>query len=205
MSIKVKRYSRGPLGENTYLLTDENTGYKAIIDPGYIGDEVRSEIGDKDNLKFVMLTHGHYDHFYSVEKYLDEYPEVQFVLPKKEIYLFSKNWTQTFGNSAVTCPEADIHVVEGDKIYLGDSVFEFIETPGHTEGGVCIKTGDIVFTGDTLFKLSVGNTSFETGDWETLLYSIKNKLYTLHDDTIIYPGHGASSTIEFEKRANPFV
>lgn len=200
MSIKVETYSRGPLGENTYLLTDENTGYKTIIDPGYIGNDIRSEIGDKENLKFIMLTHGHYDHFYSAEKYLEEYPEAQFVAPKKEVYLMSKNRI-----AKPKCPEADIYVVEGDKIYFGDSVFEFIETPGHTEGGVCIKTGDIIFTGDTLFKLSVGNTSFETGDWHTLLDSIKNKLYTLDDDTIIYPGHGAPSTIGFEKRANPFV
>ncbi|NLY87021.1 MAG: MBL fold metallo-hydrolase [Clostridiales bacterium] len=208
MSVQIKRYPKGPLQENTYLLTDEATGLKAIIDPGYIGDEIKSEIGDKDNLKYVMLTHGHYDHFYCAEEYLKDYPNAKFVAPKKDIYLMSKDWNKeflAFGNSTPQCPKADIYVVEGDEINLGDSVFGFIETPGHTEGGICIQLGDIVFSGDTLFKLSVGNSSFETGNWDMLLDSIKNKLYVLDENTIVYPGHGLPTTILFEKKSNPFV
>ena len=75
----------------------------------------------------------------------------------------------------------------------------------HTEGGICYLTDNIVFTGDTLFRLSVGNTSLETGDWPTMVKSIQEKLYTLDDDTIVYPGHGPATQIGYEKRSNPFV
>ncbi len=208
MSIIVKKYPKGPLAENTYLITDEATGYKAIVDPGYIGKDIIAEIGEKSNLKYIFLTHGHYDHFYSAGEFLKEFPEAKFVAPKKDMYLMSKDWNKdvlAFGNSTPQCPEADIYVVEGDVVTLGDSDFEFIETPGHTEGGICIKSGDILFSGDTLFKLSVGNSSFETGNWDALLDSIKNKLYVLDENTTVYPGHGLPTTIAFEKKANPFV
>jgi glyoxylase-like metal-dependent hydrolase (beta-lactamase superfamily II) len=80
-----------------------------------------------------------------------------------------------------------------------------IETPGHTGGGVCFATDKEIFTGDTLFRLSVGRTDLPTGDWFTLLHSINDKLYTLDQDLVVYPGHGGPTTIGYEKRANPFV
>ena len=80
-----------------------------------------------------------------------------------------------------------------------------IETPGHTEGGICFATDKEIFTGDTLFRLSVGNTSLETGDWATLEESIRSRLYTLDENMIVYPGHGPATQIGYEKRSNPFV
>ena len=80
-----------------------------------------------------------------------------------------------------------------------------IGVPGHTGGGICFATDREIFTGDTLFKLSVGRTDLETGDWETLVRSISEKLYSLSDDMAVYPGHGEPTTIGYEKRANPFV
>ena len=109
------------------------------------------------------------------------------------------------GRSASGLPQAKRFVREGDTIELGETMLRVIETPGHTEGGICFATDHEVFSGDTLFRLSVGNTSFETGDWATMVNSIQNKLYTLDDDTVVYPGHGPATTIGYEKRANPFV
>ena len=94
---------------------------------------------------------------------------------------------------------------EGDVITLGETELRVIETPGHTGGGICFVTDREVFTGDTLFKLSVGRTDLETGDWDALMDSIKTKLYTLDDDLVVYPGHGLETTIGYEKKANPFV
>ena len=101
--------------------------------------------------------------------------------------------------------EADSLVREGDVISLGETILRVLDTPGHTEGGICYVTDNEVFTGDTLFRLSVGNTSLETGSWPTMVDSIKSKLYTLDDVMIVYPGHGPATQIGYEKRSNPFV
>lgn len=195
MGLIIKNYPLGPLQENTYLVIDESTGYKAVIDPGYFGEYVSKDIGNEDSLKYIILTHGHNDHFNDIKEYKDKYINTKFVAPEKEKYLMNKGG----------CIDADVYVSDGDNIVLGDSVFNFIETPGHTEGSVCILSDNILFSGDTLFRFSVGNTSFETGNWNELQYSIKNKLYVLDDEIIVYPGHGPYTTIGDEKRGNPFV
>jgi glyoxylase-like metal-dependent hydrolase (beta-lactamase superfamily II) len=195
MSLEVKYYMKGLYAENTYIITDVATGFKAIVDPGYFGPEVSADIGDKDSLKYILLTHGHNDHFMAVDEYLKEYPAAVFAAPEKEKYLLEKSG----------CPAAALYLKEGDVIKLGETEFKVIETPGHTAGGICFITDKEVFSGDTLFKLSVGRSDLETGDWDTLLSSIQEKLYTLDEDMVVYPGHGLTTTIGFEKKANPFV
>ena len=103
------------------------------------------------------------------------------------------------------CPEASLLLNEGDTVTLGGTQFRVIETPGHTGGGVCFATDKEIFTGDTLFRLSVGRTDLPTGDWNTLVKSISERLYTLDEELVVYPGHGAPTTIGYEKKANPFV
>ncbi len=208
MSLTVRCFPAGPIDENTYIITDEASGFRAVIDPGYIGEVVRREIGDIHNLKYILLTHGHHDHFAAAQDYINEYPDAVFAAPAADSYLMygrREKMTQTRNAGRRSCPEAKLFLTEGDTLTLGESVMTVIETPGHTEGGICFVTETDVFTGDTLFRLSVGNTSFETGDWPTLVKSIENKLYTLSDELIVRPGHGPASTIGFEKRANPFV
>lgn len=209
MSLTVKCFPSGPLGENTYVITDDATGYKAVIDPGYYGMDVRMEIMNNAYLKYILLTHGHYDHFAAVSEYLDEYMSAVFAAPAGENYLLhggrDNKWMAINNGESGICPEAKLLLKEGDTITLGETVLKVIETPGHTEGGICFASDHEIFTGDTLFRLSVGNTSLETGDWETLVHSIQGKLYTLDDDMIVYPGHGPATTIGYEKRANPFV
>ena len=208
MSLTVKCFAAGPLGENTYVITDDATGFKAVVDPGYFGMDVRMEIQNNAYLKYILLTHGHYDHYAAVQEYLDEYISAVFVAPAGEHYLMyesREHLMMSGGRGGRVCPQAKRFVREGDTIELGETTIRVIETPGHTEGGICFATDHEVFSGDTLFRLSVGNTSFETGDWGTMVNSIQNKLYTLNDDTIVYPGHGPATTIGYEKRANPFV
>ena len=210
MSLTVKCFPAGPLGENTYLITDDATGCQAVVDPGYFGTDVKAEIKSADNFKYILLTHGHHDHFAAVQDYIDEYPDAVFAAPAGETYLLYGSRDNTrmpgiAGHDRDTCPEAQLLVKEGDLIRLGDTVLRVIETPGHTEGGICFASDSEIFTGDTLFRLSVGNTSFKTGDWPALVRSIQDKLYTLDEDLIVWPGHGPATTIGYEKRANPFV
>lgn len=208
MSLTVKCFAAGPLGENTYVITDDATGFKAVVDPGYYGMDVRMEIQNNAFLKYILLTHGHYDHYAAIREYMDEYMSAAFIAPAGEHYLMyesRENLLMSGGRSGKGVPQAKRFVREGDTIELGETMLRVIETPGHTEGGICFATDHEVFSGDTLFRLSVGNTSFETGDWATMVNSIQNKLYTLDDDTVVYPGHGPATTIGYEKRANPFV
>ena len=100
---------------------------------------------------------------------------------------------------------ADKYTSDGDTLKLGETELEYIHTPGHTEGSCCILADKVLFSGDTLFRLSVGNTQLETGSWDTLVKSINEKLYTLDEETVVYPGHGAATTIGYEKKGNPFV
>lgn len=193
MRIQVKCYPYGIYGENTYVVTDDSAGYKAVIDPGYYSPEVRDEIEGGTNLKYLLLTHAHHDHFSAVQEYLDEYPDAVFAAPAKEKGLMD------------SCPKPHIWLTESDIINLGSTELRVIETPGHTAGGICFATDKEIFTGDTLFRLSVGRTDLPTGDWDTLVASIKDKLYILDEDLTVYPGHGVPTTIGFEKRANPFV
>lgn len=208
MSLTIKCFPYGPLGENTYLVTDNATGDMAVIDPGFYGEPVIESMTGKGSLKYILLTHGHYDHFAAAADYIEQFPDAEFAVPEGESYLLRgsrDNKMFAYGSSRSDCPNADITLSEGDTIVLGETVFKVIETPGHTEGGICFATDNELFSGDTLFRLSVGNTSFETGDWSIMVRSIQNKLYTLKDELVVYPGHGPATTIGYEKRANPFV
>ncbi|MBR0400618.1 MAG: MBL fold metallo-hydrolase, partial [Mogibacterium sp.] len=102
-------------------------------------------------------------------------------------------------------PEAKLLLKEGDVIKIGESELRVIETPGHTMGSICFVNDEVMFSGDLIFRLSVGNTSFETGSWDEIVRSIEDKVYTLDENIVIYPGHGAATTIGYEKKANPFV
>lgn len=208
MSFTVEYFPLGPLGENTYLLTDEVSGDKAVIDPGYFGPAAEEHIGDKDSLKYILLTHGHHDHFAAAQEYMDAYPDAVFAAPEKDTYLMyegSDNKDFADDEEKSVCPEAHMLLKEGDVIRIGESELRVIETPGHTEGSICFADDKFLFCGDLLFRLSVGRTDFETGDWETLVRSIEEKVYTLDDDIVVLSGHGPATTIGYEKKANPFV
>ncbi len=209
MGLEVMCFPFGKYSENTYLITDEATGFKAVIDPGYFGTDVKFSIQNNAYLKYLLLTHGHGDHFGAASQYLEEYSTVKFAIPEKEQQLIYgcglKEKVIRLASKSGDCPAAHVLLKEGDVITLGETELRVIETPGHTAGGICFATDREIFTGDTLFRLSVGRTDLETGDWDALVSSIQNKLYTLDDDLVVYPGHGQPSTIGYEKKANPFV
>lgn len=208
MGLRVFTFAKGLLDENTYLIVDEDTNECAVIDPGYFGNDITNTIDTYGNLKYILLTHGHFDHFNAVNEYKNKYPNSIFYAPLKDKMLIeggNEKEFASFGYTVNNCTFPDEYISEPFSLELGNSILNFIDTPGHTAGGMCIVSGNTIFSGDTLFRLSVGNTSFATGNWKELVKSIQTKLYSLDDNTLVYPGHGETTTIGIEKESNPFV
>ncbi len=207
MSIKLKRIECAPIGENTYVIKDENTGFCAVIDPVCYNDSVEEFIGEKSNLVYIILTHAHWDHIAALNEYKNVFPDVKLVANFDEHEMITNssiNGSYQYMGDEVAL-EADIYVADDEVLKLGETPLKFITTPGHTKGGMCIFTDGKLFSGDTLFLRSVGRTDLYGGNWGQLKDSIQNKLFYLDGSTIVYPGHGPSTTIESEMRENPFV
>ncbi len=206
--MKIKCYYTGPLQVNTYLCYDEESLEALVVDPGGPSNQLVSDI--KDNkliLKYVFLTHGHGDHIGGVEDLKEKFPQAKLVAGAKEASMLSGALDnvsgELFGRSISLI--ADISVKENDTLSIGSVNFRVIETPGHTPGGISLYTKGLVFSGDTLFRQSIGRTDFPGGDQRQLFDSIRQKLYTLPEDTVVLPGHMEQTEIGFEKRNNYFV
>ncbi len=206
MSISVNRFHSPFIDENTYIIIDDKSGDAAVIDPGIYSDETAS-ILEGHNLRYILLTHSHGDHIKDTLKYKEHYPEAQICVNKDEAEFLMNaelNGTAHMPMENLNI-KADVLTDSNMTLKFGDEDIEFIDTPGHSPGGQCIKIGNILFSGDTLFYMSVGATHFVGGDWDALKKSITDKLFTLSDDVRVYPGHGPETSIGYEKRANPFV
>lgn len=190
---------------NCYIAGEGGEG--VIIDSGAdAGEVVQAVDGLKLKIKYIILTHAHIDHIASVDE-LRTSLGAKVMLHEREARALSNplyNSSGLFGLKKVF-KEADGVLKDGDILEAGGLKFEIIHTPGHTSGGICIKAGDNVFTGDTLFMMSVGRTDLADGDQDQLMDSIKNKLMMLKDDTKVFPGHGTSTTIGYERANNPFI
>lgn len=194
------------MGENTYLLGDESSGKCAIIDPGATLNDILSRVRNRNfTVEYIILTHGHADHIGTVKK-LKEETNAKIVAHENERELLidrKKNLSVRFPCGPQEF-EADVYVKDKDKLAIGDLKVTFIHTPGHTPGGMCVKVGNHMFTGDTLFAGSIGRTDFYGGDFKQMNKSL-NKLANQDENIIIYPGHGPTSTIGKEKRMNPYM
>lgn len=203
----IKSVVVGPLDVNCYLLGCEDTKVAAIIDPGDNADEIIKIIDNEGlNPKFIINTHAHFDHISGVKAVQERY-KIDFFLHKEDLFLVESASEQAaaFGLSHIPKPEVDKFVNNGDTISLGDKVINVIHTPGHSPGGTCYHIENNVFVGDTMFAGSIGRTDLPGGSYETLINSIKERLFPLGDNTIVYPGHGPSTTIENERKHNPFL
>lgn len=190
---------------NTYLVWDEKTSEAIIIDPAFPAPALINELKNL-KLKYVVNTHGHGDHIGGNEFVLQNF-KVPLCIHKNDAEMLSNpylNLSNSFGIDIIS-PKADILLKDGDKIIIGNEVIKVIHTPGHTSGGICLHTDNLLFSGDTLFCESIGRTDLPSGDFEQLKKSILEKLFILPDETIVLPGHGDSTTIGKEKIENPFV
>ena len=188
---------------NSYLLADPHTLEACLIDPGGADHEIKEVIAKEAlDLKFIINTHGHGDHITANSKF--DHPIYIHRLDKDFLTDPEMNMSRSFFIT-ITSPAATRLLEDGDKINLGGLELDILHTPGHTPGSISIKVDGVIFTGDALFRGSIGRTDFAYGDEDLLIRSIKKKLLAFKNDTIIYPGHGEPSTIGAEKRSNPFL
>lgn len=207
--MRITNLPSGALQANTYLAVDEKTNEGFIVDPGGYNKVLTKEVRDNDvNIKYIILTHGHSDHICGVNEHKAEFPDAKIVAYKdEEAMLENPNLNQSPGFGVPYSTKADILVSDGDELKVGDVTLKFIHTPGHTEGGMCIyvKEAKALFSGDTLFRQSIGRTDFPGGSYKEIMDSIRKKLFLLPDDTNVFPGHLGTTSIGFEKENNPFV
>ena len=206
--MKIKRYLTGIIAVNTYLVYDENTKEGFIVDPGaYCPQLTEDARREKVDIKYIILTHGHGDHIGGVAEHLKNYPYAKVVAHEAEAEMLAN---PEYNVSMDCCGReismsADIYVKDRDALKIGNMELTFIHTPGHTKGGMSIYTDGHLFSGDTLFRRSIGRTDFYGGDFREIINSIKDKLFLFPDDTVVLPGHMGYTTIGEEKRGNPFV
>jgi hydroxyacylglutathione hydrolase len=196
----------GPIQSNCYILGCERTGQAAVIDPGGDVDKILMALA-KDNLRcvYIINTHGHLDHS-AGNKRLKEVTGAQLVIHRADAPMIVHQAASEgmWGMKVENSPAPDRCVEEGDIITFGDISLKVLHTPGHSGGGISLLTDRIVFVGDSLFAGSIGRTDFPGGDYEALLRHVREKIFPLGDDVVIYPGHGPKTTVGRERRTNPF-
>lgn len=198
----------GLFQENCYLYACPQTREAVIIDPGDEPEQIVKTIQELKLIpKYILNTHGHIDHISAIDAVSEVYP-VPLAIHPADVYMYT-DWRMAslFGRTApLVKRKPDMLLKEGDRITIGTLPLEVLHTPGHSPGGVCFVSRPFcVFSGDTLFYRGIGRTDLEGGDFRQLIRSIREKLYTLDDDLVVFPGHGQPTTILEEKHENPFV
>ncbi len=205
--MKIKRIPAGIYAANCYIIYSEDRKEGIVIDPGGDVDEILASIEEDElKIKYIILTHGHADHIggiVSLKKALSV--PVMIHEDDREMLIDGNKNLSTMMAMGTIEVEPDMLLKDGDIIEFGEDKGEIIHTPGHTRGGICIKVGDNIITGDTLFAGSIGRTDLLGGDYETIIKSIKDKLMIYPDEVKVFPGHGTPSTIGKERVSNPFL
>jgi glyoxylase-like metal-dependent hydrolase (beta-lactamase superfamily II) len=202
--MKIGKFPCGFIAANCYVVSHQGYNSCFLVDPGAPNPKLEKYIADEKLIpEYIILTHGHGDHTGGIDRMKELFPDIKLIAGKKEAKLLY-NRDLSMGQGGIV---ADIEVTDGEEMDLCGFHLKFIETPGHTPGGICIyieKEG-CLFSGDTLFQFSIGRTDFPGGDFAQIEDSIVNKLFKLPDDTHVFCGHEGDTTIGNEKRYNPFV
>lgn len=198
----------GAFQENCYLYACPQTLEAVIIDPGDEAERILARLRELRFIpRYIINTHGHIDHICAIDEVSAVYP-VPLAIHPDDVFMYTdEEVARMFGRPApLVKRQPDILLHEGDTITFGTLKLEVLHTPGHTPGGICLVSHPYcVFSGDTLFRRSIGRTDLPGGNYEQIIASIREKLYTLDDDLVVFPGHGDPTTIIEEKTENPFV
>ncbi|MBQ8887353.1 MAG: MBL fold metallo-hydrolase [Candidatus Gastranaerophilales bacterium] len=207
--MKLEIAHTGPLEVNTYILMDEESKEAVLIDVGGDFENIKKSLDKKGyKINFILNTHGHFDHVLGEVEIQQKYPEIQILMHKDDTSHFSRlqEEMQYFGINYATQPlKPNEFIDENSMLFIGKNRIEAFYTPGHSKGSLSYYVEGKVFTGDALFYRSIGRTDFFDGDYDTLIESIRTKLLVMPDETLVYPGHGPSSTIKDEKKHNPYL
>ncbi len=213
MSLEVRTIvtSRGMFEENCHIVFCSETKEGAVIDPGGFSEADTAAIAKVIaslglNIRHILNTHGHLDHI-GGNLALKRATSAQILVHKDDAPMLANkvlNGSAIFG-LAIESPEADCLLADGDTVAVGKSEFRVLHTPGHTKGSVCFAAPGLVFSGDTLFAGGIGRTDLPGGSLEEELFSIRNKLFALPENTVVYSGHGPATSIGAEKQFNPYV
>ena len=202
--MKVISEKFGSMDNNCTLIIDEKTNQSALVDCNEFSQKMIDMIGDTD-LKYILLTHGHFDHIIGVKSVKEKYG-AQVVISKEDEPMLNsaKLSLAVFCNAPQNNVDADIIVKDGDEITLGEIKIKVMATPGHTSGSVCYIAENCIFSGDTLFYCSCGRTDFPSGSPEQMMSSLQ-KLKALDGDYKVYTGHNNLTTLDFERKNNPYM
>ena len=194
--MQITVFQLGQLGANCYIVADEKAGSCAVVDPGGQGSELAAWLRERNlTPRYVLLTHGHFDHVGGVKKLAEAFPGLPVYLHPDDTKLTPELsqglwWTDFYE--------------DGDELQMDGIVFRVFHTPGHTPGSVCLQAGDVLLTGDTLFAGSCGRTDFPGGSWEQLMNSFA-RLAKLPGNYSVLSGHGGASELERDRAHNPYM
>ena len=207
--MKIENFVLGPVGTNCYIVINEGTKECFLVDMAACPPELVSHIKNSGlTVKAVLLTHGHFDHIMGLDRFLEEFPAPVYACAAEKELLESPQLNSSSGmlGQPYTFHGAQ-YVKDGDLLDIAGMKIQVIQTPGHTIGGCCyyIAAEQTLFSGDTLFRASIGRTDLPTGSMGALVRSVKEKILVLPDETRVYPGHMEETTVGYEKKYNPFL
>ena len=200
----------GPVMTNTYIIADENSGEAVIIDPADEGKRIAEELKERNwRLVSIWLTHAHFDHMGGAAELADNSVPIPPVALHAEDYPLWKiqGGAAFFGMKIDPGPEPTIELKDDQELNIGENKFQVLHAPGHTPGHVMFynKSESVLICGDVIFQGSIGRTDLPGGDFDALITSIKTRVMTLPDETVLLSGHGSQSTVGIERQFNPFV
>ena len=193
---------------NCYFVYREGSSKVIIIDPADYGDQIFKAMKDNGfEVAAILLTHGHFDHIWGCSRLRQLTSAPVYAYEGEEKVLLSADLNVSAGAGRACTVKANTLLKDGEEVTIEGMTFKLIATPGHTQGSCCyyFEEANMLISGDTLFEESVGRTDLPTGSMSTLVRSVKDKLFELPDDVVVYPGHGDSTTIGHEKKYNPFI
>lgn len=205
--VKIGKLVVGSYGTNCYILYRDGSNEVIFIDPAQHGEMIYQKLQQKGMVvKGILLTHAHFDHIGGASALRQLSGAKIYALDEEQDLCESTSLNISEWAGAPCTVKPNGYLKDGEEITIADVTCKVIATPGHTKGSCCyyVEEAGILVCGDTIFEESVGRTDFPTGSSSTLVRSIKDKIFTLPDETVLYPGHGDSTTVEHEKKYNPF-